>query len=260
MLRDIWTNKWILGGLGFLVIFAGLCYVWYQHTTAPYREQAAELDERVRQYEKQRTVSTANRTEQAGDAPADSTTPTAEKSIDETTPVTDKTETTQAQTEAAAQNAGKAEVRVSKFGFGPYPEIPPDFPYPDLFDATTLDNVHDPDDPDYELMYRVRVELWKRGERGVQGMQTSNKTGLFYPAIPGTIYVEWAPRWKIAGLEVGRRIRAMKGSSDDVKRLHAIRHQVGRPLLESDIPSDMKVLEMSEGINPYTFLDLHQPE
>ena len=34
----------------------------------------------------------------------------------------------------------------------------------------------------------------------------------------------------------------------------------GRPLLESDIPSHLKVLDMSEGIDPYDFLDLPKPK
>ncbi len=257
MTRDITSIKWIIGAIALLIIIAGACYLWYQHDTAPYRQEAANAKQLLRQSEIEKSEKSKVAEQAAEKALAESTSPTAEKPITDTTAATDKTE---AQTESPAQNAETQEVRVSKFGFGPYPEIPPDFPYPNLFDASTLDNVYDPDDPDYELMYRLRVELWKRGERGVTGTQTSNKTGLFYPAIPGTIYVEWGPRWKIFGVEIGRRIRAMKGSADDVERLQAIRQQVGRPLLESDIPSDIKVLDMSEGINPYTFLDLPQPK
>lgn len=38
MLRDIWTNKWILGSLGFVILFTGARYFWYQHETAPLRQ------------------------------------------------------------------------------------------------------------------------------------------------------------------------------------------------------------------------------
>ena len=259
MFRDIFTNKWILGGFLLLIIIASGCYLWYQHSLAADRKAAADAEKLLRQSEIERQAGAKSNTETettSTQGPAENN--TAEKQSADATALTDNTESSQ--TEASTQTAETPEVRVSKFGFGPYPEIPPDFPYPDLFDASTLDNVHDPDNPNYELMYRVRVELWKRGERGVEGMQTSRRTGLFYPAIRGTIYVEWAPRWKIAGLEVGRRIRAIKGNADDIKRLQAFRQQVGRPLLESDIPSDMKVLDMSEGINPYEFLNLPKPK
>ena len=61
MYRDILTNKWFLAGIGFLVIFAGACYLYYQHDTAPYRQQAAEHDETINQSDKQ-TAETANTT------------------------------------------------------------------------------------------------------------------------------------------------------------------------------------------------------
>ena len=161
-------------------------------------------------------------------------------------------------TEQTVMPLATDEVRVSKFGFGPYPELPADFPWQDLFDYpyyTEDPNDEYKDDPDYELMHRVRVELWKRGEK-VLGMSTSRRTGLFYPTIPGTIYVEWGPRWKIFGQEIGRKIRSVKGDPDDLKSLRAMREEDGRPLLESDIPSHLKVLDISEGIDPYDFLDL----
>lgn len=62
MIRSILTNKWALCGIGFLIIFTGLCYFWYQHTIAPYRQQAAELDEIIGQSEN-RTTATVKSTE-----------------------------------------------------------------------------------------------------------------------------------------------------------------------------------------------------
>ena len=246
MLRAFFTNKWILGSFGFFVIFAGLCYLWYQHTTAPYRENTAELDWIRRQSEKQRIASTATSdktTEQSEDATVESTRGTAEKSINKPKHVTDS--------EAAAENAEVAEVRVSKFGFGPYPELPADFPHQDMFDPPYYaDDPNHPykDNPNYELMDRLWVELWKRG-KNVEGFGTLKSTGLFYPTIRGTIYVEWAPRWKVFDLKIGRKIRYIDGHPDDLKRLTDAN-------TESDIPSDIKVLDISEGIDPYEFLDL----
>ncbi len=159
--------------------------------------------------------------------------------------------------EDSAQNAENQEVRVSKFGFGPYPELPADFPWQDMFDPPYYsENPNSPnkDNPNFELMDRLWVELWKRGEN-VVGVGTRHSTGLFYPTIPGTIYVEWAPRWKVFGKGFGKRIRSVKGDPDDLDRLESLRPE-GKSLTERDIPSDIKVLDISEGIDPYKFLNL----
>ena len=70
MLRDIITNKWILGAIGFIILFAGVCYLWYQHQLAPYEKQAADTAEIVHQLEKnqqvQRKSSAAERTTEEG--------------------------------------------------------------------------------------------------------------------------------------------------------------------------------------------------
>ena len=103
-------------------------------------------------------------------------------------------------------------------------------------------------------MDRVYVELWKRGEN-VVGMGTRDSTGLFYPTIRGTIYVEWGPRWKIYGLSFGRKVRHITGHPDDIERLRSLQGE-GKTLTARDIPSDLKVLDMSEGIDPFKFLNL----
>ena len=35
MLRDVLTNKWVLGGVGFLILLSVACVLWYQHDIAP---------------------------------------------------------------------------------------------------------------------------------------------------------------------------------------------------------------------------------
>ncbi|MDE0086657.1 MAG: hypothetical protein OXU23_13140 [Candidatus Poribacteria bacterium] len=42
MLRDVLSNKWILGGVGFLILLSVACVLWYQHDIADDRQQAAE--------------------------------------------------------------------------------------------------------------------------------------------------------------------------------------------------------------------------
>ena len=258
MIKNIYT-RWIFGGIALLIIVAGGCYLWYQHTTAQYEKQAAELAEYERQWRQPYKAAVNTVTKDETKAPADSTLPTADKQSADATALTDNTEASQ--TGAPAQNAETAEVRVSKFGFGPYPELPPDFPWQDIFDPpyyTENPNMDEyKDNPNYELMDRLWVELWKRGEK-VEGFSTRRSTGLFYPTIRGTVYVDWGPRWKVFGQGIGRRIRYIKGHPDDLAAIRANRRD-DRPLLESDIPSDIKILDSSEGIDPYTFLDLPRP-
>ena len=249
MIRDIFTNKWTIGAIGILILFAGACYLYYQQTTAHDREHTAQAYKQLQEWKDNKAQKPTIKTDQEStETPAESITQTAEKPINKgNTKVGNNTEPDTQQADVPATN----KARVSAFGFGPYPELPADFPYQDLFDPPYYsEDPDDPykDDPDFELMHRVGVELWKRGEN-VEGMGTIESTGLFYPTIRGTIYVEWAPRWKVFGKGFGRTIRSIDGHPDDLDRLKNVNR-------ESQIPSDLKVLDISEGIDPYEFLNL----
>ena len=80
------------------------------------------------------------------------------------------------------------EVRVSKFGFGPYPEIPADFPQQNIFYRAyyTDPNYRYKDEPGYELMDRLQIELWKRGVRGICGLAAS-PNGIIYVTLEDDI-------------------------------------------------------------------------
>ena len=254
MTRGIYT-KWIIGAAFILLIVACGCILYYQHSTADDKQAAEQANKLLQEWKADKAKQTTTTEKQATHTPAESTTPTAKKPINKIGEGTE-TKTEPAQSAATAQTKA-AEVRVSKFGFGPYPELPADFPWQDLFDPPFYsEDPNDPykDDPIYELMYRVHVELWKRGEN-VEGMGTLDSTGLIYPTIRGTIYVEWIPRWKVFGKEIGRKIRYIDGHPDDIERLQSHLKE-GKPLTEKDIPSDFKVLDISEGIDPYKFLNL----
>lgn len=49
MLRDILTSKWILGSIGFMIIFATSCYFWYQLEVSPYKKEAVITTELIPQ-------------------------------------------------------------------------------------------------------------------------------------------------------------------------------------------------------------------
>ncbi len=163
-------------------------------------------------------------------------------------PIDDKSENVQNDpppentTSLAEETTDVKEVRISPFGFGPYPEIPTDFPIQNIFDQSGQNS------PNFELMDRVWVELWKRGVRGITGMSISNESGLVHPTIQGIMYVNWEPRWELFGFGFGRRISGISGHPDDF----------GEPFGpdEPKIPKGIKVFDMSEGIDPYKLLNL----
>jgi len=101
MIHEFLTNKWILGAVGFIIMFAGVCYLWYQYQVAPYEKQAAETAEFVRQWDKNQQVqpksSTVERTTVEG--LTDSDTPTRVKQITNPTLVTKDIEPTHTQTQ-----------------------------------------------------------------------------------------------------------------------------------------------------------------
>ncbi len=248
MTRGIYT-KWIIGAVFILLIVATGCILYYQHTTAADRHAAAQADKLLETWK-------ADKAKPPTPAETESTKPTAEnRTLTAEKPVNKVTAAMKndfaAETEQTSTPVDTDEDRISAFGFGPYPELPADFPFQDMFDPPYYSRSPDDpykDDPDYELMDRLWVELWKRGEK-VEGFGTLDSTGLFYPTIRGRIYVEWAPRWKVFGKGFGRTISYIDYHPDDRDRLLHINR-------ESEIPSDFEVFDISEGINPYTFLNL----
>lgn len=47
MLHDIFTNRWVLGSIGFLIIIGTSCYFWYQLEVSPYKKDAFITSELV---------------------------------------------------------------------------------------------------------------------------------------------------------------------------------------------------------------------
>ena len=240
-------NKWIIGGVAFLIVLSVACVLWYQHDTAADRQAAAEAEKLLRQWELSQETDTDSETEQAADVSMESETPTAEKPVTEK-PVTETpdrgTEGTeveiQAQTDAEtqAENAEATDVPVSPHGFGPYPEVPEDMPFRHLY--TRWEKAG----PQRELLNRVLIKLWASGEKNFVGGSTYN--GKIYPHYNDVVYVSRKPYIDRNGNITGYKTRTKSGP-------HV--NYTDEDIL--DPPPHLRILDLdSSGIDPYQYLDL----
>lgn len=248
MYRNLF-NKWTLGGIVFLVIFAGLCYLYYHHTTAPYRENTAELDPIRRQSEKQRIAPTAKSTEQAADVPADSTRLTAEKPLTET-PVTENTEMEAPAHTAKAEKGIKTpqeesqDTPVSPHGFGAFPDVPQGFPA-NIRIPWQWQEI--PYDAPKELAVRVLIKLWEQGDTRFTGAQYTDDYKI-YPYYPNTAYVRYRNTIDENGTPV-RYISGIRGGPD--------LPEITSEMLDSGVvPGVQLISEEQGGIDALQFLNL----
>lgn len=252
MLRNIFANSWILGGIAFfafLILIVGGCLFWYHNITSQSEKEAAETEQFARQWEKDQQAKPKAATDPETASPkatTDSDTPDAEN---ERSPVPDRTELSKAHSNVPTEIAETAEVRMSPYGFGPYPEVPEGFSRPVKFPSSS---------PEHELMTRVEIKLYKQGI-DVKGATLMN--GLVFPIIKGQVYVEWDSYEGPSG--VVRYIRRTSGFPTDINRLQEIQSgkEKHKSVTEADIPSDIKIVSFNDGgIDPYTFLDLPKGE
>lgn len=263
MLRDILTDKWILGGIAFLIIIAGGCLLWYQYTTAQDEKEYAETAEFARQWMKNRQTESERRSAAETTSPqssADSDTPNAEKLRTDVTPVTKDIEPTPAQNETVT--AETVDVKLSPYGFGPYPEVPEGFtenvgtpiwihverfgmPAPDIANVRNL-----------ELIARVLIELWQDDPESQRYME-----GGFYRN--GKVYVNYSNRayvrYKTIEFPDGTTNRVI--TSWTAGSLKSPDPDPVNPFQSNDdqIPSGIELIDLDEedpGINPYSFLGL----
>ena len=161
----------------------------------------------------------------------------------DTTPVSQNTEPIQVQTDAPAQTAETAEVPESPHGFGPYPEVPADYPGYIVW-------VVNPDNPSRtrELMGRVFVKLWTEGEKNFIGGST--RGGRIYPHYDDVVYVKWSEHRNPNG-ELVRRISGFRAGPCVIRKFNFTWSDLYDP------PPGLRVLDIeSSGIDPYEYLNL----
>ena len=250
MLANLLSNRGIQGGIIFFILCivgSGL-YSWHiKHSTVDELERTRVLAQfRENQNEKRVSVDTVSSSPVDFDAAENSletqATPTMDADTaaflsDDAAPM-DLSETSEPEDFVSAEPPAE-EGPVSPYGFGAYPELPEGWPA----------NIWPRDSANSELITRVQIKLSHQGINALGGIM---ENGLVYPAIPGTVYVDWK-----TGRDGSRYISDMTGDPAAADILQSLMESKQSDFTEADIPSDIEILPFSGGgIDPYNFLDL----
>ena len=241
MFRYLLSSRWFQGGFAFFVLCVGGSLLYSRHV---HRTTEAEFGKRP-----QPVVSIENRSPSTNTAPVDfqteGVTNTPEKNTDP--PMSNATEALPNETETfdvadaflpddmVSEEASAEEVPVSPFGFGPYPEVPVDYPYKDPF-ALSIGGCST---KELELIERVLIKLWNQGNTNITG--GFFMSGKVYPNYSETAYTRQTGNGENGGF-------MYIGSPD-----------FPEPDLESIQLGKIKgqILDLdSSGIEPYSFLGL----
>lgn len=256
------TSQLILGGIIVILLVTGLCYLWYNHTIAPYKQEVVETAEVVRQWEKNQKVDPKNMMENKTNTPAENITQTLEKPIKQTDPglVTKDTKNTDSSEPEdvpletpISENTDAA--TVSPFGFGPYPEIPEGYP---LIASWTRIKEHREkfDDKiwkELELMSRVFIKLVNEGDTSFESGTFHN--GLVIPVYPNVAYVSLEIDQTVEWTEDGDPIEIDSKRSRIVAGSH-VSDEDKVKIRNGEIPPGIEIRSFSDGINPFEFLNL----
>ena len=155
-----------------------------------------------------------------------------------------------------ASEEGTTEVRVSPYGFGPYPEVPVGFPdrlspvwtWPE----EKLERIVGRE-KSFELMHRVLIKLWNQGNQDFVGVSLADDNGKVYPTYPNVAYVIWSESKDLNG-KVRFRYPAYVVAGPNVPRRTSKDFSEGR-----GYPPHVTVLDReTAGIDPYQFLGLQR--
>ena len=139
---------------------------------------------------------------------------------------------------------------VSPYGFGPYPEVPADFPE-NLMPVWTwseekLKRIAGRK-KNFELMHRVLVELWNQGDQDFIGVSLNDQNGKVYPTYQNVMYVtDWVARENGA---IRLPASFFGASEEDVHILDIMKYE--------RVPAGITFLDAdTHGYDPYQFLGL----
>lgn len=258
MLRDLLTSRAILAGLVLFVVVVGgsLLYNWHvQRTTAAEfartdvmpqplenksetRAAGDTIDTRSVDFEQTQTDLEADETESMSDQAGTLSDDDVSENSDVTDAFLPNDET------LAVKEELVEDIPVSPYGFGPYPEVPNDFPFTPtwLWPEASRQNV---DGLKYhELRYRVLIKLWNEGDTQFTGASINPDTSKVYPSYPNTVYL----RYNEDGM--GSKTVLVKSGPGVSKEDEA-------QIIDGNAPPGIQILDYdTSGIDPYTYLDL----
>lgn len=144
---------------------------------------------------------------------------------------------------ALVEESETEEVPVSPYGFGPYPEVPSDYPEEVAWEQDIPEGMGKL----AELFDRVLIELWNRGNKVTS---ISGDSYRMYPNLPGTIYVTWGYDTDEDGNQSRYASRLSSGTGISEETLDSI-------VDTGVVPQGITVLDYeSDYIDPYDFLNL----
>ena len=137
--------------------------------------------------------------------------------------------------------------RESLYGFGPYPEIPPDFPRQNVWDSIENSYYDGRDSRGHELINRVLIKYWNEGRKADSGTYSHNN-GKVYPLWKDTVYVEW------------EELELEDGTTEPYLSSFLCHGSLGsyeESVENGTQPSWIQVVAYEDGgVDPYSFLDL----
>ncbi len=228
MLHNVFTSyKWLIGSVVFLILITVAFVIWQHYDLKSFNKRHSISDVPVEQKVISKKTEPKVSTQQTIDASAENKALTVEHPATESNvpdKVTDNNEEI------------PTTVRFSRYGFGPYPEVPKEWNYPNLWE-----NIRD---RNHELLQRVSVKMWNEGRRWSSiGMEAD---GLITVVEPGTVIVQWE-----TARDGTRRIWRALGDPKDIS--------AGVYTSLSDFPSHLNIVNREDvAIDPYEYLGIEK--
>ena len=257
MFRDLLSSRLIQAGLAFFVLVVGcsLLYSWHvQRTTETEFGKKPLAVESLKNKQETSTAPVDFQTEGSVDTPDESTDthkPNTTEALPNETESLDFADASLPE-DFASEETPAEDVPVSPFGFGPYPEVPADFPFTPFWfryqeDPERYDAKYDTEMLKLrELLSRVMVKAWTEGVRGFTGGSGSLTTGKYYLHFPNAIYVEYGEPYENEDGTITTPISSYTGANV---------HLTPEQMQKGEVPSGVRVIE-GDGYDPYEYLNL----
>ncbi len=249
MPQIFFTKKWIFGGIAFLILLSVACVWWYYHDTAAYRKTLTEAKDYLHKLEKAKNVSEIKIENDIEQSVSDVTEESIKQTVEKQEQVTNSVIV---DTNASGTAPKNKRVRLSPNGFGPLPKVPSDYPDKNFRWRNYLD------DPNFELIARVRLKIWKEQRIYAKGAGFIN--GKVYLTLSDTAYVRRDTKYGYDGEVIRTYISEILWDPD---------HQPSNEQLRSALfdydeyienvfkTKNLKVVDFENGgIDPYKFLNL----